>query len=41
LLMLNALTMYLCASTKKDQIETIGGATDTRRRVVKLVRAHT
>jgi hypothetical protein len=37
MLILFALTMYLCASTKKDQREAIGGAMDARRRVKKLV----
>ena len=36
-----ALTMYLCASTKKDQREAIEGAMDARRRVMKLVHAPT
>jgi hypothetical protein len=33
--------MYLCASTKKDQIEVIGGVMDATRRVMKLVHAPT
>jgi hypothetical protein len=36
-----ALTMYLCASTKKDQREAIEGAMDARRRVMKLIHAPT
>jgi hypothetical protein len=39
MLVLFALTMYLCASTKKGQRETIGGVMDARRRVMKLVHA--
>ena len=31
--------MYLCASTKKDQREAIGGAMDARRRAMKLIHA--
>jgi hypothetical protein len=37
MLILFALTMYLCASTKKYQREVIWGAMDARRRVKKLV----
>jgi hypothetical protein len=39
MLILFALTMYLHASTKKDQREAIGGDMDARRRVMKLVHA--
>jgi hypothetical protein len=39
MLILFALTMYLCASTKKDQREAIGGVINIRRRVMKLVHA--
>jgi hypothetical protein len=41
MLILFALTMYLCASTKKDQREAIEGAMDTRRRVMKLIHTPT
>jgi hypothetical protein len=41
MLILFALTMYLCASTKKDQREAIEGAMDARRRVMKLIHAST
>jgi hypothetical protein len=41
MLILFAITVYLCASTKKDQSEAIGGAIDARRRVMKLVHAPT
>jgi hypothetical protein len=34
-------TMYLCASTKKDQREAIEGAMDARRRIMKLIHAPT
>jgi hypothetical protein len=41
MLILFALTIYLCASTKKDQREAIEGAMDARRRDMKLVHAPT
>ena len=41
MLILFALTMYLCASTKKDQREAIGDAMDARRRAMKLIHAPT
>jgi hypothetical protein len=41
MLILFALIMYLCASTKKDKKEAIEGVMDARRRVIKLVHAPT
>jgi hypothetical protein len=41
MLILFSLMMYLCASTKKDKKEAIGGDMDARRRVMKLVHAPT
>jgi hypothetical protein len=41
MLILFALTMYLCASTKKDKREAIEVAMDARRRVMKLIHSPT
>jgi hypothetical protein len=41
MLILFALTMYLCASTDKDQREVIEGAMDARRKVMKLIHVPT
>jgi hypothetical protein len=41
MLILFALTMYLCASTKKDQREAIDDAMDASLRVMKLIHAPT